>query len=185
MASQHSYEQGPERGELDFETVIDQCYAPLFRFAMSLTRKEHAATDLVQETFLIWAEKGGQLRDPARVKAWLFTSLHRTFMAGHRRMVKFPEVEIQEGMPDLPIIEADHVNRLDAQMAVDLLIQVDEQYRAVVALFYLEDYSYAEISEVLGIPMGTVKSRLARGVAQLKGLVLHAGTASSLRKEDL
>lgn len=184
MASQHSYEKGLGRGELEFETVVDQCYAPLFRFAMSLTRTEHAATDLVQETFLTWAEKGGQLRDAAKVKAWLFTTLHRMFLAGHRRILKFPEVEIQEGLPDLPIVEADYVNRLDALVAVDLLAQVDEQYRAVVALFYLEDYSYDEISEVLGIPLGTVKSRLARGLAQLKALVLHSGR-SAIKKEDL
>jgi RNA polymerase sigma-70 factor (ECF subfamily) len=164
--------------------VIDQCYAPLFRFAMSLTRTEHAATDLVQETFMTWAEKGGQLRDSAKARAWLFTTLHRRFLAGHRRIVKFPEVEIQEGMPDLPVVEADYVSRLDAQTAVDLLAQVDEQYRAVVALFYLEDYSYDGISEVLGIPLGTVKSRLARGLAQLKDLVFHAG-GPAVRKEGL
>lgn len=150
---------------------------------MSLTRTEDAAADLVQETFATWAEKSGQLRDSAKAKAWLFTTLHRLFLAAHRRIVKFPEVEIQEGMPDLPVVEADYVNRLDAQAAVELLSQVDEQYRAVVALFYLEDYSYDEIAEVLGIPLGTVKSRLARGLAQLKDLVLHA--SSTVRKGGL
>lgn len=151
---------------------------------MSLTRTEDAAADLVQETFATWAEKSGQLRDSAKAKAWLFTTLHRLFLAAHRRIVKFPEIEIQEGIPDFPVVEADYVSRLDAQTAVDLLAQVDEQYRAVVALFYIEDYSYVEISEVLGIPLGTVKSRLARGLAQLKDLVLHSGR-SAMKKEDL
>jgi RNA polymerase sigma-70 factor (ECF subfamily) len=100
-------------------------------------------------------------------------------------MLKFPEVEIQEGMSDLPVVEADYITRMDAKTAVDLLARVDDQYRAVVALFYLEDYSYCEIAEVLGIPLGTVKSRLARGLAQLKDLVLHSTRRSAARKEEL
>ena len=95
------------------------------------------------------------------------------------------DTEIQEGMSDLPVVEADYITRMDAKTAVDLLARVDDQYRAVVALFYLEDYSYCEIAEVLGIPLGTVKSRLARGVAQLKDLVLHSTRRSAARKEEL
>ena len=62
-------------------------------------------------------------------------------------------------------------NELDAQQIVVLLGQVDPQYQAAVALFYLEDYSYNEIAEILGVALGTVKSRIARGLAQLKALV--------------
>ena len=50
---------------------------------------------------------------------------------------------------------------------------MDEQYQAALALFYLEDYSYNEIATILEIPLGTVKSRIARGLAQLKELVLR------------
>jgi RNA polymerase sigma-70 factor, ECF subfamily len=63
------------------------------------------------------------------------------------------------------------VNQLDAPKVVELLAQVDPQYRAAVALFYLEDYAYQEIASILEIPLGTVKSRIARGLAQLKRLV--------------
>jgi RNA polymerase sigma-70 factor (ECF subfamily) len=52
-----------------------------------------------------------------------------------------------------------------------LLGRVDPQFQAAVALFYLEDYAYQEIATVLGIPLGTVKSRIARGLGQLKGLL--------------
>jgi RNA polymerase sigma-70 factor (ECF subfamily) len=60
---------------------------------------------------------------------------------------------------------------------LQLLGQVDEQFQAAVALFYLEDYSYNEIAAVLDIPLGTVKSRIARGLAQLKALVLRRTSA--------
>jgi RNA polymerase sigma-70 factor, ECF subfamily len=55
---------------------------------------------------------------------------------------------------------------------------VDEQFQAAVALFYLEDYSYNEIASILEIPLGTVKSRIARGLAQLKELVLRKAASA-------
>ena len=73
----------------------------------------------------------------------------------------------------MPNVEPDLVSHLDAQDVLRLLGQVDEQFQAAVALFYLEDYSYNEIAGILEIPLGTVKSRIARGLAQLKELVLR------------
>jgi RNA polymerase sigma factor (sigma-70 family) len=62
--------------------------------------------------------------------------------------------------------------RLDTTMVVDALARLDEAFRAPVALSYLEDYSYEEIAEILEIPLGTVKSRIARGIAQLQQALL-------------
>ena len=63
-------------------------------------------------------------------------------------------------------------NRLDAMRVVELLGQVTEAYRAAVGLFYLEDYSYKEIAAILGVPVGTVRSRISRGIAQLQQFIL-------------
>lgn len=173
MAARSSYnaEHGPR--ELDFQSLVDLHYGALYRFAMSLTRAEADAADLVQETFLTWAAKGHQLQDPSRVKSWLFTTLHRCFLAAHRRRARFPELEIGEVEGELPTVEPELLERLDAQAAVSLLAQVDPHYQAAVALFYLEDYSYNEIATILEVPLGTVKSRIARGLAQLKELILR------------
>jgi len=62
-------------------------------------------------------------------------------------------------------------SRFDVAHVVATLMQVDEVYRAPVSLFYLQDFSYQDIAEILQIPMGTVKSRLSRGVAQLQNLL--------------
>lgn len=167
--------------ELTFDELVERFSEPLFRFAMSLTRTPMDAEDLVQQTFLTWAEKGHQLLDPAKVKSWLFTTLHRAHLGGQRRVVRFPHVEIHEAETELPVIELDLVERLDGESLVELLGQVDEQYQAVVALFYLEDCSYPEIAETLEIPLGTVKSRIARGIAQLKQLVARQGADASRR----
>jgi RNA polymerase sigma factor (sigma-70 family) len=150
---------------------VDAYYAPLYRFAMSLTRSEADAADLVQETFLAWANKGHQLQDNSKAKGWLFTTLHRGFLQSRRRFTRFPHIEISEVEGEVPQVDPGMVNHLDAQKAVELLGLVDPQYQAAVALFYLEDYSYNEIAAILEVPLGTVKSRIARGLLQLKNLV--------------
>ena len=177
MSARTSYEQEPVQGRLDFQMLVDQFYGPLYRFAMSLTRAEADAADLVQETFLTWATKGHQLQDPSKVKTWLYTTLHRAFLESRRRFTRFPHLEISEAEAELPNVEPDLVSRLDAQDVLEMLSRVDEQFQAAVTLFYLEDYSYNEIASILEIPLGTVKSRIARGLAQLKALVLRKADA--------
>jgi RNA polymerase sigma-70 factor, ECF subfamily len=152
----------------DFETVVAAYYEPLYRFVISLTHSEADACDLAQQTFYMWAAKGHQLRDPSKVKSWLFTTLHRAFLESRRTLTRFPHFELTETDDDLPVILPEAARRLDAAQAVEALRQVDEVYRAPVALFYMEDYSYLEIADILEVPIGTVKSRMARGLAQLK-----------------
>ena len=159
--------------EMDFQRLVDLYYPGLYRFAYSLTHQESDACDLTQETFLIWATKGHQMRDEAKVKSWLYTTLHREFLQKRRRIVRFPQVEISEAEFELPEVPPASVGRLDRQSVMTALSQVDESFQAAVALFYVEDYSYPEIAEILGVPLGTVKSRISRGVAQLQQLLVH------------
>lgn len=178
MALQPSNSEDRSGGKLDFQSLVDLHYGPLYRFAMSLTRTENEACDLVQQTFLIWASKGHQLQEASKAKSWLFTTLHRCFLESRRRITRFPHHEISEVEGELPNVEAELVNHLDAAEAVKLLEQVDPQFQAAVALFYLEDYSYNDIATILNVPLGTVKSRIARGLAQLKAIVLRQASST-------
>jgi len=174
VRTQSSYpDDHPAGGELDFERLVNLQYGPLYRFAMSLTHRESDACDLVQETFRIWAIKGRQLQDASKVKAWLFTTLHRLFLDAHRRETRFPQLEISTVADELPNVDPDRVSGVDAAGLLTFLAQLDPPFRSAVALFYLEDYSYAEVAEILGTPLGTVKSRIARGLTQLKQLYLR------------
>ncbi len=177
--------EGGKRGELDLQNMVELYYEPLYRFAMSLTHTEYNAADLVQDAFLTLAAKGHQLLDRSKVKAWLFTTLHRRFLEGQRRSTRFPQFELSAMEAELPNCEPELVNKLDAAAVVDLLARVDPQFRAAVALFYLEDYSYQEIALILEVPLGTVKSRIARGLAQLKALVLKRSSAAKAGEEAL
>ena len=165
----------------DFERIVSQHYEPLYRFAFSLTGTEADAADLTQQTFYIWATKGHQLRDPSKVKSWLFTILHREFLNIRRRAVRFPHFELSDANEELPTISPEMVNTLDAARVVELLGQVQEPYRAAVSLFYLEECSYKEIADILAIPLGTVRSRISRGIAQLQHSVLLGTATTSLR----
>jgi len=166
---------------LDFESLVAGYYEPLYQFAFSLTRTEADACDLTQQTFYIWATKGHQLRDASKVKTWLFTTLHREFLESRRRQTRFPHYELEHVDSELPPVTPAQINQLDSGQVLRALSEVDEVYQAPVALFYLEDLSYKEIAEILDVPMGTVKSRMARGIAQLQRILADAGR--SPRKE--
>jgi len=166
---------------LNFESVVATYYEPLYQFAFSLTRAEADACDLTQQTFYVWATKGHQLRDQTKVKTWLFTTLHRAFLESRRRQSRFPHYELEEVPMDLPTLSPATVNQLDAGQVLQALSQVDDIYQAPVALFYLEDCSYKEIAEILDVPIGTVKSRMARGISQLQ-MILTRGERADHRE---
>lgn len=167
--------------EDDFEQIVSQHYEPLYRFAYSLTGREADACDLTQQTFYIWATKGHQLRDRSKVKTWLFTILHREFLKVCRRAVRFPHFELSEAEEDLPVVLPEVVNTLDGVRVLEFLEQVQEPYRAAVNLFYVEDYSYKEIADILEVPLGTVRSRIFRGIAQLQQSILMGTRTTSPR----
>jgi RNA polymerase sigma-70 factor (ECF subfamily) len=159
---------------VSFESVVEQYYEPLYRFAFSLARTEADACDLTQQTFYVWATKGHQLRDQSSAKTWLFTTLHRVFLQSRRRQTRFPHEPLDETDEDLPSTSPVMANELDWEQVLEALGQVEESYQAAVALFYLQDCSYKEIAEILEVPIGTVKSRLARGLGQLKKILMQA-----------
>lgn len=152
-----------------FTQLVDAHYAPLFRFALSLTRREADACDLTQQTFYVWATKGGALRDATKAKSWLFTTLYREFLRGRRRDQRVTSIEdLPPGEADIADEEIDRVRRMDGAMVLEALSGVDEVFRAPLTLFYVEDFSYVEIAEALEVPLGTIMSRLSRGKAQLR-----------------
>ena len=152
----------------EFQELVDAHYQPLYRFAYSLAKNPDKASDLVQQTYCIWAQKGEQLKDRSKAKTWLFTTLYREFLAGARRSTKFPETDLEDAEYHLESMEEDTGRAIDAKRAVAVLNSLDETFRAPLALFFLQQHSYKEIAKVLDIPMGTVMSRISRGKDLLK-----------------
>lgn len=152
----------------EFEELVNQHYQALYRFGFSLARDPDRAADLVQQTFVIWAQKGHQLEERSKAKTWLFTTLYREYLGSVRRARRYPETEISEVEDELPCHEQDSGRKLDARRAVVLLTCLDETFRAPLTLFYLQQHSYKEIAEILDVPIGTVMSRISRGKDQLR-----------------
>ncbi len=147
---------------------------PLYRFALSLSRQESDAADLTQQTFLLWALKGHQLRDPAKVKTWLFTSLYREFLGRKRQQDRFVEAESSAEAVAAQTVPSSVVAQLDGEIVQRALFALEEIYRAPLTLFYLRQHSYREIAETLQIPIGTVMSRISRGKEQLRRTLADA-----------
>ena len=153
----------------EFAELVDAHYQALFRFGMSLARNVDRASDLVQETFCIWAAKNEQLRDRSKAKTWLFTTLHREFLNQRRRASRFSDEPLDENALEASVDpNTDAERQMDGNRAMELLGSLDEAYRAPIALFYLQQHSYKEIAEILDLPIGTVMSRLSRGKEMLR-----------------
>lgn len=164
----------------DFKQLIADHYAGLYRFAQSLCRRQGTAEDLVQQTFLQWARKGHTLRgDASSAKTWLYTTLYREWLGIARREQKHEHVEFEpdlHGATDEPD-EEPLVDSVSLQRALD---ELDEHYRAPLVLFYLRELSYKDIAETLGLPIGTVMSRLSRAKDALRKLLVQSGDVPEL-----
>jgi RNA polymerase sigma-70 factor (ECF subfamily) len=158
----------------EFEALVEAHYEKLYRFAYSLGGDPDLASDLTQQTFYVYARKRSQIRDPRRTKAWLFTILHREFIALKRKSSRHPQFELEMMEHELPTIEPEGVAKLDAQILMATLQRLDERFREVLVLYHIDDLAYREIAEILKLPIGTVMSRLARGREHLLNLLNKA-----------
>lgn len=146
-----------------FQELIDSYYQNLYRYALSISGSQENAWDLTQETFLIWARKGSTIRSEKATKSWLYTTLYREFLKLSKRSNRIVALEDRSMNYEMITDDEEPLPHFEAENVMDLLMELKIEYRKVVTLYYLESYSYKEISKILGIPIGTVMSRLARG----------------------
>jgi RNA polymerase sigma-70 factor (ECF subfamily) len=150
------------------EELVPLYYAALYRYAYRLAGSAGEAEDLTQDTFCTAQAKRSQLRDPARVKSWLFSILRNAYLHGRRgrkRLQAMAPAEL-DGFAltaddsELPLVES---HRLQAALNA-----LPEEYRSPLILYYFEEFSYKEIAEQMGTPIGTVMSRLARAKEHIR-----------------
>ena len=154
--------------ESDYEEAVINFYEGLYAFGYSLTGKEDDASELTQETFYRLLARGATVRDASKIKSWLFTTLYRTFLGWQQRRALLPHFEISSVGNELAPVTHDQMDVLLDSAIRDSLLELEERYRAPLMLFYLNDHSYEEIASILGVPIGTVMSRLSRGKALLR-----------------
>ena len=109
---------------MDIELAVETYHEGLFAFALSLAGNRDDACELTQETFCRFAGKGHQLRDQAKIKAWLFTTLYRVFLGWKRRESRLPHFEMSTVEHELPHLAPEVVEAiLDGRQPRDLTLQ--------------------------------------------------------------
>jgi RNA polymerase sigma-70 factor, ECF subfamily len=151
----------------------------LRRYARALLGDQHAADDLVQDTLERALNKRHLWRPGSDLRAWLFAIMHNVFVNQLRGRKTHPEEVLAEAsLPAVPPTAPIQLELRDLQTALALL---PPEQREVLLLVGLENLTYAEASEALGIPIGTVMSRLFRGRERLRATMTGAAPAPSLK----
>jgi len=163
-----------------FHEMATQHLDALYRTALRLPRRPQDAEDLVQETYLRAWRSLHTYRPGTNPKAWLFRILHNAhidrFRASSRTVSTVDELEGQD--PAFVVHETPETLIMDGLMDVEVrkaLTEIPEVFRACLILADLEGFSYQEIADILGIPRGTVMSRLFRGRRAMRRLLTAYG----------
>ncbi len=171
----------PEGAEASlFNEMAAQHLDALYRTALRLTGRPQDAEDLVQETYLRAWRSLHTYRPGTNPKAWLFRILHNAhidrFRASSRAVPTVDELEGQD--PAFVVHETPETLVMAGLMDAEVrqaLAEIPEVFRACLILADLEGFSYQEIAEILGIPRGTVMSRLFRGRRAMRRLLAQYG----------
>ena len=159
-----------------FEALALPLLDPLYAAAMRLTRHEGDAEDLVQDTFMRAYRFFDRFEKGTHFKAWIFKILTNTFINKYRRQVKERALEddseratvsaqfFSHNATDAAANPEAHVfNRLTSAVVLKEIDKLPIDFRMVVSLADLQEFSYRDIAEMLEVPVGTVMSRLFRG----------------------
>lgn len=157
--------------------LLDQLYGA----AMKMTRNPQDAQDLVQETFLKAYSAFSSFTEGTNLKAWLYRIMTNSYINTYRKKQREPYLGVVEELEDWQMggaesttataarsAEAEAIDRTPATVVTDALNALPEDFRMAVYLADVEGFSYQEIADIAGVPIGTVMSRLHRGRARLR-----------------
>ena len=146
---------------LAFDELVARWHPPLWRYLRRLAGDDDAAAETLQEVWLRVVRGIARLREPARLRAWLFGIARRAAMDRLRQQYAAPPL-VAAALADLPAGEEPADAGEDVTVLLRELDLLPVVEREALTLFYLRELSLAEIAGVLAIPLGTVKSRLFR-----------------------
>jgi RNA polymerase sigma-70 factor (ECF subfamily) len=190
----------PRRTQIQFEALLTPILPMAYGTAVRLTRDRTEAEDLIQDASLLAFRAFHSFQSGTNFKAWYFRILTNAFYSRHRKE-KHDRANLS--MEDIPAgylysrtvqagLQGDTadpasalMDRIDTEQVAEALDQLPEEYRVVATLYFMEDFSYQQIADVVECPVGTVRSRLHRGrrmlqkalwtVAMERGIVPAAG----------
>jgi RNA polymerase sigma factor (sigma-70 family) len=157
-----------------FDALVARWHEPLWRYVRRLSDGDDAAADTVQDAWLRVLRAMPRLRDPARLRAWLFGVARRAVMDRLRQRYAEPEPvpvdDVDVAGPDAPDDLAEELGLMH-----EALTRLPFTEREVLVLFYLHELTLGQLAEVLAVPVGTVKSRLFRARQLLRRHLVDMG----------
>ena len=185
-------------GADEFQTLLVEVLPTAYGYALRLTRNRADAEDLVQDAALRAFRAMGTFEAGTNFKAWMFRILTRCFWANHRTRQRRPATVDFDETPDLYLYarSAEHglpwqgedpartlIDRLGTDKVAEAIGQLPEEYGVVCSLYFMEDFAYHEIADVLDVPVGTVRSRLHRGRKMLQKALWYLAEESGIVTE--
>jgi RNA polymerase sigma-70 factor (ECF subfamily) len=190
-------EKGRDPKEI-FSAIALEHFRALRRFALSLCKDDFDADDLVSETILKGYQKFSTLKNVDKAKPWLFSILHNQYINDQRYRKHFVQLEnesaksdeepfslfeslsksdyVSEGNPETGYVKS--LTYKEVEAAID---QLPAEYKTAFILCDMEDFSYAEIASMLSVPIGTVRSRIARARSILQKQLWHQAKAMGIK----
>jgi len=161
----------------EFEKLAVPLLDPLYNFACWLSGDTDEAKDLVQESFAKALKAFGSFRPGTNFRAWMFRILRNTFLTSRTGLERRnTSQEDEEGFEDAVVStetpELALIRRADTELVRNAIAQLAPIFQEVVLLADIEEMKYQEVAEALGIPIGTVMSRLARGRKQIRAHIV-------------
>ena len=152
-----------------FVTVIQECTESMYRVARGFLRDDEDIADVIQNTIMVCFEKIGDLRNPNYFKTWMTRILINECKD---MLMSQKNIQLTESMEDIMDRERQFCqSRIEEDFETrELLSLLDEKYRAIMILYYLEGFKVSEIGKLLDMKVSTVKTRLSRGRKELQQL---------------
>lgn len=148
-------------------SLVEEFYLPLYRYAYRLTGCAATAEDLTQDTFCQAQQKVHQLRDTTKRKSWLFRILRNNYLLRIRTEKQEQRISL-EAVGEIAERLTEPLPEVEPEQLQEVLNELPELFRSTIILYYFENFTYRDIAEQMDLPIGTVMSRLARAKSFLR-----------------
>jgi RNA polymerase sigma-70 factor, ECF subfamily len=156
----------------------------LKRFAMKLTRNRSDADDLLQTTLLKSLEHGDSFQRGTHVFGWTSRILYNTFVSQYRHRVRYETQLDPQDFIDQQEVAATQESSMELQLVLKAMASLSADHQEILQIVCIDGLEYADAADVLGIPVGTVRSRLSRARAALQDVLSVRTSAESSCKGE-